>query len=97
MVSMRPTALTSHREVWPGQRDRSHHSTLPVRRLAPLQSGGGLLHSPGRRCLLLEIEVDKLLGQILELLQIAGLINHTLKTLLLELLMESDFHGMFTN
>ena len=56
-------------------------------------SGRCLLNSPRRSCFLLEVQVNELLGQILELLKIAGLIDDALKALLLELLMESDFHG----
>ncbi len=56
------------------------------------QLGRRLIDGPGGCCLLLEVEINKLLGQVLELHQIFGLIDNTLKPLLFELLVECDFH-----
>jgi hypothetical protein len=54
--------------------------------------GRCLIDGPGGCSLLLEVEINKLLGQILELRQIFGLIDNTLKPLLFELLVKCDFH-----
>jgi hypothetical protein len=48
--------------------------------------------NPGGRSLLLEIEIDELLCEALQLSQISGLVHNSLETLLLELLVERNFH-----
>lgn len=47
---------------------------------------------PGGSCLLLEIEIDQLLRETFQLSQISGPVHDSLKTLLLKLLVERNFH-----
>ena len=57
-----------------------------------IQKSGFIGNSPGCSCLLLEIEIDQLLSETFQLGHISGPVHDSLKTLLLELLVERNFH-----